>query len=121
MRRICCFAASTVLLGCTPLQGEFDPFQVGFQDGSRGLSQRAMKSVMSESIDGDESAQAYELYASGFQQGRAEFCQVKNAYAWGLKGNRYQDQCKGRASEPQFRYEVERGFQRYLQPEDLAK
>ncbi|MDR9828484.1 DUF2799 domain-containing protein [Vibrio sp. FNV 38] len=112
------FGVVFLLFGCVGPSSDIDPFKKGFADGVSGGD------LMSEeSFEQKESAHPfnYSSYLQGFELGRIDLCKVANAYSWGLQGNRYTGQCAGSLSEPQFRYEAERGYQRYLMPEDLAK
>jgi hypothetical protein len=60
--------------------------------------------------------ESYQQYQAGYEDGVNTFCDVNKAFGYGVKGLRYQDQCKGRRDEPQFRYEWNRGFDTYMYP-----
>ncbi|MDN2480537.1 DUF2799 domain-containing protein [Vibrio agarivorans] len=109
----------TFMVGCTSLGKDFQPFRIGVLDGSTGAEKQNIEQVVTDTIE--QADLLYAEYVAGFEQGRSQLCQGNKGYQWGLEGNRYRGQCKGYPSEPQFKTEAERGFQRYIQPEDFPR
>ncbi|MGF1719790.1 DUF2799 domain-containing protein [Vibrio kyushuensis] len=110
----------SVLSGCSST-GSLSYTNIGERTANRGELQLTFDELTEFEGNKGLTEQQYAEYKIGYKVGKDSFCDVNNAFQWGLKGNRYQEQCSGYQTEPQFRYEVERGFNRFISPEDKSR
>lgn len=99
------------LVGCaasdSELAKEGNWYQIGYQDGMVGHSQRSYKTL---SELGDVQVSDYE---SGYSSGIAEYCNPNFAYQIGVSGQYYEGVCEGTDQAQQFRMEWQRGWNEY--------
>ncbi|CAH0527045.1 DUF2799 domain-containing protein [Vibrio hippocampi] len=102
---------SLLLTGCAPsldeLAKEGDWQQIGYQDGVRGQLARSYSDL------NQYGATVMSDYQQGYEQGVAEFCDVRFAYQIGLSGQYYTGACDGLPDAQRFRMEWQRGWQDY--------
>ncbi|MDW6016206.1 DUF2799 domain-containing protein [Vibrio plantisponsor] len=99
------------LLGCAATDSELAKegnwYQIGYQDGMVGHSQRSYK-ILSELGDVQESD-----YENGYSQGITEYCNPNVAYQIGVNGQYYEGVCEGTDQAQRFRMEWQRGWNEY--------
>ncbi|MGD8112495.1 DUF2799 domain-containing protein [Vibrio sp. TRT 17S01] len=107
--------------GCMATSMHLDPEQWGERSATRGELMVQHPEALKDALKADDiSAEDFARYQQGFLRGKKVFCDVNKAFTWGANGNKYQGQCDGFSTEPQFRYEAERGFERFVYPENKS-
>ncbi|WP_282177961.1 DUF2799 domain-containing protein [Vibrio nereis] len=86
-----------------------DWYQIGYQDGLSGHTQRSFNNLASLG-----SANQAE-YEQGYLVGVEEYCNADFAYQMGLSGQYYEGVCEGTAQAQKFRMEWQRGWNEYNQ------
>ncbi|KJR31990.1 hypothetical protein BOO91_06140 [Vibrio navarrensis] len=101
------------LVGCASSTEELakagEWYQVGYQDGVNGRTQRSFKALaaLGEVNKSD--------YDQGYLQGVDEYCNADFAYQIGLSGSYYEGVCEGTEQAQRFRMEWQRGWNEYQQ------
>lgn len=105
------FSAIALLSGCSvsveQLAQQGDWYEIGYQDGVRGNSQRTLKELSSLGVVKQHD------YDQGYGVGVQEYCNPNFAYQIGLSGQYYQGACEGTEFAQQFRMEWKRGWDEY--------
>ena len=101
------------LVGCAANEQELaqsgDWYQIGYQDGIAGHTQRSYRSLSQlGSVDKSD-------YDQGYLEGVAEYCNPDFAYQIGLSGQYYEGVCDGTEEALKFRMEWQRGWNDYSQ------
>jgi hypothetical protein len=108
MRKIIVMAMLSVLTACASspeqLAKQGDWYQIGYQDGVSGHTQRSYKELTSL---GAVKQADYEL---GYTEGVSEYCNPDFAYQIGLSGQYYEGVCEGTEGAQKFRMEWQRGW-----------
>ncbi len=111
MKKIIVMLVTAGLMGCAVTDSELakqgDWYQIGYQDGMTGHSQRSYK-TLSKLGDVEESE-----YEHGYSEGIAEYCNPNFAYQIGLNGQFYEGVCEGMEHAQRFRMEWQRGWNEY--------
>ncbi|MEF1255575.1 MULTISPECIES: DUF2799 domain-containing protein [unclassified Vibrio] len=111
MRKIIVVAIMTVLTACVSspeqLAKQGDWYQIGFQDGVSGHTQRSYKELTS--LGAVKQAD----YETGYSEGIGQYCNPDFAYQIGLSGQYYEGVCEGTESAQKFRMEWQRGWNEY--------
>lgn len=111
MRKIIVVAIMTVLTACVSspeqLAKQGDWYQIGFQDGVSGHTQRSYKELTS--LGAVKQAD----YETGYSEGIDQYCNPDFAYQIGLSGQYYEGVCEGTESAQKFRMEWQRGWNEY--------
>jgi len=111
MKNIMLVVVVAGLCGCAASDSELaksgDWYQIGYQDGVIGHSQRSYK-VLSELGDVQESD-----YENGYSVGINEYCNPDFAYQIGVNGQYYEGVCEGTDNAQKFRMEWQRGWNEY--------
>lgn len=71
---------------------ELDWYEIGRQDGTKGLDLTQHKKVRVVCIDSDQSL-AEALYYNGFDSGAAQYCSPENGFELGRRGQKINDIC----------------------------
>ncbi|EGU43547.1 hypothetical protein VII00023_03883 [Vibrio ichthyoenteri ATCC 700023] len=108
MRKLVVVAMLTLLAGCASsveqLVQSGDWYQVGYQDGVSGNTQRSYSDLakLGQANQAD--------YDQGYLSGVEEYCNPDFAYQIGLSGQYYEGVCEGSEDAQQFRMEWQRGW-----------
>lgn len=86
------------------LEEQGDWYQVGYQDGVIGHTQRSAKELT------DLNSSKYADYEQGYLEGVSEYCNPNFAYQIGLSGQYYHGVCEGSDTAQRFRMEWQRGW-----------
>ncbi|MDA9557513.1 DUF2799 domain-containing protein [Vibrio sp.] len=86
-----------------------DWYEIGYQDGVRGRTERSFKEL-DKLGNADVSS-----YSKGYGEGMTEYCNPNAAYQIGLSGQQYEGICEGTPDAQRFRMEWERGWTEYEQ------
>ncbi len=113
MKNIILAVVAVGLFGCAASDSELaqkgDWYQIGYQDGATGHTQRSRK-TLSQLGDVKESD-----YENGYTDGISEYCNPNAAYQIGLNGQYYEGVCEGTEQAQKFRMEWQRGWNEYSQ------
>lgn len=108
MRKTVVALGILLLAGCVTsveeLAQEGDWYQIGYQDGVTGHTQRSLKDLAS--LGGAKQSD----YDQGYLEGVEEFCNPDFAYQIGLSGQYYEGVCEGTENGQKFRMEWQRGW-----------
>ncbi len=111
MKKLTSIMIGLSLVGCAASDSELaqtgDWYQIGYQDGVIGHSQRSYK-TLSELGDVQESD-----YENGYSAGISEYCNPNFAYQIGVSGQYYEGVCEGTENAQKFRMEWQRGWSEY--------
>ncbi|UUM30123.1 DUF2799 domain-containing protein [Vibrio japonicus] len=113
MKKLMVCALAFFLVACAAtteqLAKEGNWYQIGYQDGVSGNTQRSHKELSSMgSVNQAE-------YEQGYLEGVTEYCNPNFAYQIGLSGQYYEGVCEGTAQAQKFRMEWQRGWNDYSQ------
>lgn len=111
MRSIVVVATVALLAACASspqqLAQEGDWYQIGYQDGVSGHTQRSLKDLASlGSVKQSD-------YDQGYLEGVGEYCNPNFAYQIGLSGQYYEGVCEGTENAQKFRMEWKRGWDNF--------
>ncbi len=111
MKKLTLVIITLSLMGCAASDSELaksgDWYQIGYQDGVTGHTQRSYK-TLSELGDVQEAD-----YESGYSVGILEYCNPNFAYQIGVSGQYYEGVCEGTEHAQKFRMEWQRGWSEY--------
>ncbi|WP_162045673.1 DUF2799 domain-containing protein [Vibrio taketomensis] len=108
MKKLFSVMILSALAGCSSSIEDFaqagDWYQVGYQDGIRGVTARSINELSSM---GNVNTADYD---QGYLQGVTEYCDPNAAYQIGLSGQLYEGVCEGTEDAQRFRMEWQRGW-----------
>lgn len=107
-----------LLTACTSVvDKKMNWFKLGEREAMRGSITLDKELFFEKYSEDNASENSFSTFQNGYAQGLKTFCEVSNAFQYGIKGGNYHGQCEEFPRGVEFKYEWSKAYQQFMFPE----